>query len=236
MKTIISIITLAISGLFIPHALADDIKSSSIAANNSKAAMRMPLYQPPRRGAPNIRVGGGTRGLSGEKPTIHVLAPDHVGLTISEQPSLSWYISKPSKMRLEILVMDEEGIDPLLELTFDSNKLKEGIQSINLAKHGVKLKPNVKYQWSVVLIAEEGHRSNDIVSSGMIERRTITKSLKAKLAKANSKEDVFIYAQEGYWYNAINELTGLLKKTPNDEMLKKQYSELLTQVGLADIK
>ena len=236
MKTIISIITLAISGTFIPHALADNLKSSSISANKSKPAMRMPLYQPPRRGAPNIRVGGGTRGLTGEKPTVYVLAPDHVGLTVSEQPSLSWYVSKPSKMRLEILVIDEEGIDPLLELTLDSKNLKEGIQSINLAKHGVKLKPNVKYQWSVVLIAEEGHRSNDVVSSGMIERRTIKKSLTAKLAKASSEEDVFIYAQEGYWYNAINALRVLIKKNPNDLALQNQYSELLTQVGLTDIK
>lgn len=196
MKTIISIITLVISGSLMPHAMADNVKSPSAVANKSKTAMRMPLYQPPRRGAPNIRVGGGTRGLNGDKPVVHVFAPNHVGLTISEQPSLSWYISKPSKMKLEILVIDEEGIDPLLELTLDSKDLKKGIQNINLAEHGVKLKPNVKYQWSVVLIAEEGHRSNDIVSSGMIERRAIKKSLKEKLAKANSEEDVFIYVKK----------------------------------------
>lgn len=139
-------------------------------------------------------------------------------------------------MRLEILVIDEEGIDPLLELTLDSSKLNKGIQSINLAEHGVKLKPNVKYQWSVVLIAEEGLRSNDIIYNGVIERRKLTNSLKIKLDKANSQEDVFIYAQEGYWYNAIAELIGLMKKKPNDKILQKQYAELLNQVGLLNIE
>ena len=194
--------------------------------------MKMPMYQPPRRGAPNTRVGGGTRGLVGEAPTVHVLAPDHVGLTVKEQPILNWYVSKPTSMRFEFMLIDEEGIDPLLELTLDSTELKGGIQSLNLADHGVKLKPGMQYQWSVVLIPEEGHRSNDIISSGMIERRDLTSSLKTKLNKADSKEDVFIYAQEGYWYDAITELTALMEKNPDDEMLKKQHAALLNQVGL----
>ena len=228
MKIFITILSMIAGALLLPQVtIASELKS-----NKSTQAMKMPMYQPPRRGAPNIRVGGGTRGLAGVTPTLHVLAPDHVGLTASEQPTLNWHMSKPGSMRLEIMLIDEEGMDPLLELSIDSSKLKAGVQSVNLADHGVKLKPGMKYQWSVVLVAEEGHRSNDIISSGMIEHRNITGSLKTKLSKADSQEDVFIYAQEGYWYDAISELTGLIKKHPDNELFKKQHKQLLEQVGL----
>ena len=232
MKSLIAILSMMIWGALLPQAIADPSITSEIKANKSTQAMRMPMYQPPRRGAPNTRVGGGTRGIAGAAPSIHVLAPDHVGLTASEQPTLSWYMSKPTSMRFEFMLIDEEGDEPLLELTLDSANLKEGIQSLNLADHGIKLKPGMQYQWSVVLIPEEGHRSNDIISSGMIERRDLTAPLKTKLNKADSNEDVFIYAQEGYWYDAVAELETLIKKNPDNEILKKQHAQLLNQVGL----
>src|ERR1043166_1113983 len=50
----------------------------------------MLAYQPPVRGAPFIRVDGGSRDGKGDIPALCVLAPDHVGLTTREQPSLFW--------------------------------------------------------------------------------------------------------------------------------------------------
>lgn len=236
MKKLITILAFITEVILLPQAIADSSVTSEIKSNKSNQALRMPMYQPPRRGAPNIRVGGGTRGISGEVPSIHVLAPDHVGLTDNEQPTLSWYMSKSNPMRLEILVIDEEGIEPLLELTLKPSDLNKGMHSIDLAKHGVKLKSGVKYQWSVIMVAEEGRRSGDIVSSGMIERRKLTNALQAKLKKASSHEDVFIYAQEGYWYDAISKLTGLIKKNPDNETLKEQHAQLLSQIGLSNLK
>lgn len=235
MKSIIVILTIMSGVVLIPHAAAESTKSVKSGGINSAPVQRMPVYQPPRRGAPSIRVGGGTRGTASKQPTVSVFAPEHVGLTSSEQPSLSWYMSKSNPMRLEILVIDEEGIDPLLELSLKPSDLNKGMHSIDLAKYGVKLKPGVKYQWSVIMIAEEGHRSNDIVSTGMIERQNLSHDVKKKLKGANSNEEVFIYAQEGYWYDALSKLTGLIKKDPNNKILKKQHAQLLQQVGLSDI-
>jgi len=220
--------------MLLPQAVADSSNASEIKLNKASKAMRMPMYLPPRRGAPNIRVGGGTRGLSGTAPVIQALAPEHVGLTAKEQPTLSWYMSKPGSMRVEILLANEDEMDPLLELTIDASKLKGGIQSLNLADYGVKLKPGKQYQWSVVLVPEAGHRSGDIISSGMIELNKVSGALKTKLSKSKSQDNVYIYAQEGYWYDAIAELTGLIKKDPGNELLKQQRQDLLKQVGLLD--
>lgn len=242
MKIVFIIAGLMTGGLFLPQVIAEpapvtDAKSSQSAqVAQDKPATKMPLYKPPKRGAPATRVGGGTRGIDREIPVVYVLAPDHVGLTGSEQLTLSWYMSKPTTMRFEFLLIDEEGIEPLLELTLDANQLKTGIQGLNLADYGIKLKPGMQYQWSVALIPDVKHRSSDIISSGMIERKNTTVRLANQLDNAEAKEDVFIYAESGYWYDAISELSGLIEKDPENKTLKQQRAALLEQVGLPGLE
>ena len=49
------------------------------------------LYIPPDRGAPEVRVSGGTRGASNDGLRIDVLSPDQTGLTIQVlRMGLSW--------------------------------------------------------------------------------------------------------------------------------------------------
>ena len=87
-----------------------------MAAETASPAPADPVYKPPMRGAPASRVGGGSRGPdSGGAPRIAVLAPDHTGLTTQEQPDLYWYISKPGATRLEITVITDQTVQPLLE-------------------------------------------------------------------------------------------------------------------------
>jgi len=79
-------------------ALAVGIPMSRAGSEEKKAAqpaVAAPSYQPPLRGAPGGRVGGGTRGTGRETFVLSVLAPDHTGLTVSEQPALYWFISNP---------------------------------------------------------------------------------------------------------------------------------------------
>src|SRR4051794_27821202 len=62
--------------------LAAQGTTGSTVTQRSDGASLEPVYQPPMRGAPSGRVGGGTRGAAGGMPTLDVLAPDHVGLTL----------------------------------------------------------------------------------------------------------------------------------------------------------
>lgn len=73
-------------------------KSSLVAdAKDAQAqagqATKTIVYQPPRKGAPapGLRRGGGTRGMNKSVPVISLLAPEHVGLTLQEQPVLYWF-------------------------------------------------------------------------------------------------------------------------------------------------
>ena len=73
----------------------------------------VPIYKPRKQSMPKGRVGGGIRG--GDGPALYVLAPDHVGFTKDEQPSLFWYLSKPTSLPLEFTLIDGRAVKPVVE-------------------------------------------------------------------------------------------------------------------------
>lgn len=197
----------------------------------SAVKVAMPVYRPPKRGAPSARVGGGTRGAKNNLPRLYILAPDHVGLTSQEYPTLSWYLSNPTPTRFEFSLVNDQEIEPILELSLNAGD-KKGIQQLHLADYGIKLKPGVQYQWSVALIPNPAQRSSDIVASGMIERSRASSDISSRLRSADSLEKPFIYAEEGYWYDALSVLAELISNQPDNEALKQQRASLLEQAGL----
>src|SRR3989304_5262872 len=124
-----------------------------------------PVYTPPGRGAPSGRVGGSSRGAGDALPAVMILAPDHVGLTTSESPSLYWYLSKPTTVRGEVTLGDEKGETPLIEYAIEKAD-GPAVHRVDLAKHNIKLKPNVDYQWSISVVPNPSERSNDVMAGG----------------------------------------------------------------------
>jgi Domain of Unknown Function (DUF928) len=192
------------------------------------------VYKPPKRGAPGGRVGGGTRGIQREVFVLSVLAPDHSGLTISEQPSLYWFISGPTSLPVELTVMDPEGVQPILETRLPA-PVKAGVHRVRLADHNIRLKPGAAYQWSVTVIPDSDRRSKDILAGGTIERVDVPGDLKTKLTTANKSELFSVYAEAGLWYDAVAAISEMIEAAPQDQALRKQRDALLTQVGLTGI-
>src|SRR5258706_14577328 len=75
-----------------------------------------PEYNPPARGAPSGRVGGGTRGL--RVLPLAALAPDHTGLTLSPQPALYYFLPASSGVRVAVRIANEPNAQPLLRKDF----------------------------------------------------------------------------------------------------------------------
>ena len=197
-----------------------------------KPAQPVPVYQPPRRGSPAVRVGGATRGAGDPLPALHVLAPDHIALTVQPQPVFQWYLSKPATVRFEFALVSENNIEPVLEHDFGVIQ-SDGIQQLDLADTDITLEPGVPYQWSVALIPDEAARSGDVVASGMIERVSVPPDLEMHLS--NSGDDsarAMAYASAGIWYDALATLSKLIHENPADATLRSQRAALLTQVGL----
>ena len=194
------------------------------------ADANVPVYNPPNRGAPAGRIGGGTRGGTNVF-VLSVLAPDHSGFTTSEQPNLYWYISNPTTLPIEITVMDSQGIKPILETRLPA-PAKPGIQRVRLADYNIRLAPGAAYRWFVALVPDADRRSKDILAGGAIERVDMPEALKAKLAKSGSNETPFVYAEAGLWYDSLRAISDLIVAAPQNLELRKQRTALLTQVGL----
>lgn len=194
-----------------------------------------PVYKPPMRGAPGGRVGGGTRGTGHEAFVLSVLAPNHTGLTTSEQPVLFWFISTSSSYPIELTLVDPEKTDPLLELRIDP-PISAGFHRVRLAEHGIRLAPGLSYQWYVAVVPDTGRRSKDILAGGSIERVSPPEGLAAKLSRASKADMPSLYADAGLWYDAVAALGELIDQAPTDRVLLERRSALLRQVGLPETK
>ena len=196
------------------------------------STMAAPVYKPPTRGAPGGRLGGGTRGRE-QTFTLSVLAPTHTGLTVQEQPVLYWYLSKPLTSAIEFTVIGD-GIKPITETTLKP-PFEAGVQRLRLADFGVHLSPGKQYRWFVALVVDPKRRSKDILAGGSIERSEFSQSGTGKLSRAGKEEAARIYAEEGFWYDAVAAITELIEKAPKDISLREQRASLLQQVGLSEI-
>jgi hypothetical protein len=44
----------------------------------------------------------------------------------------------------------------------------------------------------------------------------------------------YVYSEEGYWYDALGAISGMIEASPDNMELRKQRAGLLEQVGLAE--
>jgi hypothetical protein len=184
-------------------------------------------------GKPARVVGGATRGSIEKIPMMFALTPDHVGQTVSGQPSLFWYIDRipDASMRVEFTLFDQDGDEPEVETTLATPN-RAGIQRIRLANYGVNLKPGVEYEWSVALVVNPEKRSKDVVVTGWIDRVEHGGQLTARLESGGGAQTAAIYAEEGLWYDSFAALSDQIDGNPGDAKLLAQRIDVLRQVGL----
>lgn len=164
---------------------------------------------------------------------LSVLAPNHTGLTTSEQPSLFWFISTSSSYPVELTLVDPDKTDPLVELRINP-PISAGVHRIRLGDHNVRLQAGTSYQWYVAVVPDGGRRSKDILAGGAIERVSLPDGLPDKITKASKRDLPSLYAEAGLWYDAMAAIGELIDQTPRDPALLQQRSALLRQVGLPD--
>jgi hypothetical protein len=183
-------------------------------------------YRPPAADLAPRRVGGNARSVPASLPSVAVLAPDHLALTVSERPTLFWYLSAPTQARIEVAVVDPRRPGPLVEAVVVGERA--GVQAFDLARHGVQLEAGVAYEWSVAVVADPGQRSRDVVAGGVVQRVEPTAALRGQLAEPDAQRRAGALAAAGIWYDALAALSG-------DPALRATRAGLLDQAGLADV-
>ena len=190
-------------------------------------------YTPPKRGAPTTRVGGGTRSSSHALLTLAALAPNHTGYTTSDKPTLYWYLSMPVNIPVEITITTEEVVEPMLELTLDE-PIEAGFHALRLTDHDISLQSGIEYQWFVAVVRDPVQRSKDILAGGSIERVDLSNVVQSKLDSSARFDWPSIYAESGFWYDAVAAISRLIESDTHDLKLREQRASLLYQVGLVE--
>jgi hypothetical protein len=168
------------------------------------------------------------------------LAPEHVGQTASEAPSLYWYLSEiPEGGGFEFWIGSVDagsvsGQPSGASAGEDSDTwirkdllppAQPGLQRILLSDYGVELEAGVEYSWTI-------SSGLDAHPSGWIKRVELPASVAKRLTRASLGEAPAIYAEAGLWYDALSSLLELVSDHPNNESLRTARRELLRQGGL----
>ncbi len=204
------------------------------AGQNTKVVAGLPTYVPPMRGSPNARVSGASRGGPlVDVPRLEVLAPDHAGETLQEQPTFFWSTSRAidGKVELAISAVATEGV--LYKTTIAGPKAA-GIYAFSLNGTSARLDTGAEYRWSVTTVVEGADAAHTVTVSGLVKR--VPRS-QVKLASFPSDPNAaaIAYARAGIWYDAVEALSLGLQQTPGDARLHRSRAALLRQVGLSDV-
>jgi len=166
-------------------------------------------------------------------PFITPLSPDHVGFTTNNTPEIFWYISSPWKGVLEFTINEVDTLnpDPVLYVRIKSIE-KKGIYSFNLKDLSVSLKENLEYEFFIAIVMDEIEKSANIVASCLIKYIKADNSFIMQMAKVPLYKDYYLYAENGFFFDAIDHLSEVIIQSGFDEYFKCHRASLLRQVGL----
>jgi hypothetical protein len=213
-----------------PESSDAPVRTDSVASVAIDHPEGLPVYTPPRRGAPKTRVGGGTRGLSTGTPVgevLTVLSPPQTGRTQQAQPTLYWFLSATDVGPFEFVLTTADAIAPLRRVRIDG-PLGAGIHAVSLRDQDVVLEDGVEYQWSVAIIHDPERRSRDVVAIGTLERVPASST-------PDGAEAVFALAERGLWYDALQQVEELIAQSTGDVRLREYRAALLDQAELAQV-
>ena len=196
----------------------------------AKPAATIPniTYRPPLLDNSADMTAISTKGMQGKTVLLKVLAPDHTGLTLQPQPTLYWTMR--SKAAIQFVIAEiADGAKPILDAVIEKGP---GIQQLDLARYNISLKPGTRYRWSVTQVVKEGGKSTDVIASGVIERIEPGEGLSNRIKRARGVVLVDVYAIEGIWYDALQTISSMIDKTPEDRNLSAIHQSLLNQVGV----
>jgi len=208
----------------------------------SAAAIAAPYVPPAGLGAPGRRESAGTRGCAFGNPAnlIALMPAENIGLTADAYPRFYWYmpVNQAQFVEFTLTQVDEQGEDLATLYTSRFAVTGEaGIVSLQLPATA-SLPPLVegdRYRWQVAAFCNPASENGDLQIEGWVQYQPPTEELAAELAAASASEQAALYASNGYWFDAVEQLATQAAAAPEAADLQANWAELLHSVGLDDL-
>ena len=167
---------------------------------------------------------------------LFALVPHHLGLTIQEQPTLYWYLSKPMPhpLHLTLTVHNSGRGEPVLETVLEVVP-REGIHSVSLQELNIRLDLHTEYRWCVKLAVDKRHPAGNVMAKGRILRTVPHENLLDKLRNAEPEHVTAIYSEAGFWYDALASISDLSGPGAKDTITHKKEKLIQEHVDLMEI-
>jgi len=216
-------ITRKIAVIFCSFVVATNLSSSSVVAQSTI------IYTSPQpeKEASNSPIDSDSSCQYNLEGAATTLTPNHTGLTTSARPTLFYYLSRKVSNPAKLVLAKIDGREAIIDrdISLDS---ASGLKSFSLPPE-VKLEIGKKYLWSLVLVCNSVHPSEDIISQGTIERVELPSKLQRRLKLATSeRERAQLYAQFGFWYDALASIA-----QSNNSKATEDLQALLRQGGIS---
>ncbi|MDX2100075.1 MAG: DUF928 domain-containing protein [Leptolyngbyaceae cyanobacterium bins.59] len=209
--------------------------SRGFCPNQSKALAV--AFAPPPRPEENIPP---------EQSQKKILTPGPVDMTLSDYPTFWFYIqSMPVKtpMQFTLQVPDPKALTRDRQIYTTRFEVGgTGLVGVQMPKTVEALKIGETYTWQMRIECTPGDPSGDVTLESWVQRVDPSrmqaspdfdpKAIVRKLTQAPEREKPFLYAELGVWQDAVTALIDLQRKQPNNQDLKENWRELLTQTQL----
>ncbi len=194
----------------------------------------------PGRGRPKGTAGGGSRPVYSfclQNPALPAdfvaLAPTQsLGLTTQSSPTIWVYVPNTIAKSLEFSLFSKQQ-EGVYQTTVPIKG--SGLLAIPLPPDRVKLVPGQPYSWAAALICDATRRGQDWLVEGRIQYQSPSAELQHQLDGASIEQQMKLYLQAGFWYEALNLYLELQRSHPNHDSLARLWADLLRSAGLQAI-
>lgn len=153
------------------------------------------------------------------------------GLTSVAHPSFVFYIPKEiSASPKEFVLQDSSGQNIYMSSFPKVASIQPGFTQIRIPSK-LSLETNKIYRWFFVVNCDT---DAPYEVDGWIQRVVLNPVLERQLQKGNRLQQAQVFAANGIWYDALNNLVKMRRANPQDQELLSNWVELLDSVGLED--
>jgi hypothetical protein len=154
------------------------------------------------------------------------------GQTTAQRPTLWFYLPysrQDGNLPTHLIIQTDLGKEKKWRFSLPP---QPGIVAISLPQE-MPLEAGKPYRW--ILEVECGRKGVDDVY-GWIQFTPPSTNLAQKLKLAGPVQQAVLYAENGYWYDAINQLAQLQRQQPNHSAAKELWQTLLEDENLGALK
>lgn len=132
---------------------------------------------------------------------------------------------------IRFVIVDEIGVPIATEPVPVAIQANPGLLSVKWPTDEAPLELEQSYRW-FLLVDCQSPGTTDLFLEGIVRRMPMPAALQQRLTGVTSREQVFLYANESLWHEALTGLAELRRGDPSNPSLATDWQDLLESVEL----